>query len=275
MSDSERIRIKVEQWPFVKLPSELLVCRGIQDAAKLTYLALRFWSREHGSTFTAHSSVREVVGVGRSTFYRHLRELEDTGWIRRESRADGLTDIHVLNARVGPIRETDHVPLEGPPPSHARDTPRPSGGTHTEKLLTEKLSTESTHPRGCLFDNEDENPKPSNPKSGPLTSLEADLFEAWWSRYPKKVGKGAAKKAWRKALAHFDSLDAMLEATRAWAHAHRHTERKYIPNPATWLNGERWEDDLEAVEASREPDEVDPTEELLRSAERTRQRYGS
>jgi hypothetical protein len=27
------------------------------------------------------------------------------------------------------------------------------------------------------------------------------------------------------------------------------TEKQYIPHPSTWLNGERWEDDLESEKA--------------------------
>lgn len=277
MSDSERIRIKAEEWPFVKMPSELLLCRATPDAAKLTYLALRFWSREHGSTFAAHGSVRSVVGVGRSTFYRHLRELEDAGWIRRDSRQDGLTDVHVFNSRADPDCETTPVPQAGPLLSHWRDHPRPAGGTHTEKHSTEKQSTESTPPSGGLFGHEEDKPKPSKqPKySAGFEAFWAEARKAW-ARLGDPTGtKAEAAQAFRACPYAASELLGFLRDHLPRVEARRkatgqHTQIKHV---CRWIKYSQWEEDLPAVR--QEPDEVDPTEELLRSAERTRQRYGS
>lgn len=67
-------------------------------------------------------------------------------------------------------------------------------------------------------------------------SLEAD-FERWWSAYPRRVGKGSARKAYliaRKKTAERVLLEALC---RDWP-----ADEKFIPHPATWLNGERWLD---------------------------------
>lgn len=67
-------------------------------------------------------------------------------------------------------------------------------------------------------------------------NLEAD-FERWWAAYPRKVGKGAARKAYliaRKKTAEAVLIDALC---RDWP-----DDEKFIPHPATWLNGERWLD---------------------------------
>jgi hypothetical protein len=66
-----------------------------------------------------------------------------------------------------------------------------------------------------------------------------DSFDLWWEGYPDKVGKGAAKRAFTKALTKtsIDQLTVGVErykatkpVDRAWCH------------PATWLNEERWLD---------------------------------
>ena len=64
-------------------------------------------------------------------------------------------------------------------------------------------------------------------------------FEAFWRAYPRKVGKGAAAKAWLRAktLSYPDTIIAAV--TR---HRFDHRER-FIPHPATWLNQERWLDE--------------------------------
>lgn len=67
-----------------------------------------------------------------------------------------------------------------------------------------------------------------------------EFFDEWWKSYPHKIGKGAADKAYHKALkkaqAHelLDGIEKYKKSKppdRAWC------------NPATWLNQERWKDE--------------------------------
>ena len=68
-------------------------------------------------------------------------------------------------------------------------------------------------------------------------------FEAFWKAYPSKVGKGAAWRAWQKVRGRppVKELIAAIEAQMTW----RRWVRGYIPNPSTWLNQRRWEDEPE------------------------------
>lgn len=63
-------------------------------------------------------------------------------------------------------------------------------------------------------------------------------FAEFWARYPRRVGKGQAAKAWVKN-GGADNLEAILKdlRNRAWP-----TDKQYIPHPATYLNGWRWLD---------------------------------
>lgn len=70
-------------------------------------------------------------------------------------------------------------------------------------------------------------------------------FGAFWTAYPRKVGKGAALRAWRRISSPASMLDAMLDAL-TWQCESEQWQRdggQYIPNPATWLNQRRWEDE--------------------------------
>ena len=71
-----------------------------------------------------------------------------------------------------------------------------------------------------------------------------DDFEAFWSAYPRKVGKGQARKAYAKALkiAPHDEIMFGLSQQRASMEA---KEPQFIPHASTWLNGERWTDEPE------------------------------
>ena len=66
-------------------------------------------------------------------------------------------------------------------------------------------------------------------------------FEVFWTAYPRKVGKGAARKVWAK-LQPSDALVTQMLETLAWQRA-TWTDPRYIPHPTTWLNQERWTDE--------------------------------
>lgn len=73
--------------------------------------------------------------------------------------------------------------------------------------------------------------------------ITTDLFAEFWLIYPRHVAKVAAKRAWLR-LARREKLVA-LEALVAWRRVWlQRDEQEFIPYPASWLNGERWEDEL-------------------------------
>ena len=100
------------------------------------------------------------------------------------------------------------------------------------------------------------NPNESEPKGNqqPITNNQQpnketpsrkrdSLFDSFWQTYPKKVGKDAARKAFEKRKPDNILLECMLKAVRQqqmsdqWA-------KGFIPNPATWLNEGRWQDEV-------------------------------
>ena len=65
-------------------------------------------------------------------------------------------------------------------------------------------------------------------------------FDEFWQNYPKKVDKGAALKAFRRALKKADAKD-VIDGARAYAtDPNLPDEKRFIKNPATWLNAESW-----------------------------------
>lgn len=91
---------------------------------------------------------------------------------------------------------------------------------------------------------ENKNNKNYIPPISPKGELDK-LFSQFWKCYPKKVGKASAEKAFRKLKPSADLLQTIL----ATLNAQKQTDQwqrdggQYIPYPATWLNGRRWEDE--------------------------------
>lgn len=81
------------------------------------------------------------------------------------------------------------------------------------------------------------------------TTLAAKRFEEFWAAYPKKVGKKAAEAAWKKikpAAALHDKIMTAVGRARVTEQWLRENGR-FIPNPTTWLNQGRWDDEYQEV----------------------------
>ena len=83
----------------------------------------------------------------------------------------------------------------------------------------------------------------SEAKSNPNTSR-ASAFDVFWKAYPKKTGKEAARKSFARAKA---DIGTMLSALEVQKQSEQWTKDngQFIPNPTTWLNQGRWEDEVQ------------------------------
>ncbi len=77
-------------------------------------------------------------------------------------------------------------------------------------------------------------------------------FEEIWQLYPRKVGKGGARKAWDKIKLTAELVSQIKKSIED----HKKTEQwlespKYIPHFATFLNQERWTDEVEQKETQK------------------------
>jgi len=81
-----------------------------------------------------------------------------------------------------------------------------------------------------------------------IKTLSSD-FDLFWSIYPKKEGKKKAKQIWESRKLDRISEKIILAVK---ANIPRWRDPQYIPNPTTWLNGERWNDEIQVKKANNE-----------------------
>lgn len=67
-------------------------------------------------------------------------------------------------------------------------------------------------------------------------------FDDFWNCCPRKVGKGAAKKAYARALLK-TAPETLLAAIKRYAATRAGEPEQFTVHPATWLNAERWLDE--------------------------------
>lgn len=85
--------------------------------------------------------------------------------------------------------------------------------------------------------------------------LDAEFEQDFWPAVPTKIGKGAARKAWRNARRNTDCQTILDGLTQYRSYeARRRQQPDYRPlHPATWLNQERWLDEPESQRQTAEP----------------------
>jgi hypothetical protein len=80
-------------------------------------------------------------------------------------------------------------------------------------------------------------------------------FNLFWAQYPRKIGKLTARRSWEKLSQENQqkALEAIVEHRKYWAA--KGTDWEFIPHASTWLNQERFEDELviEQKENKRPP----------------------
>lgn len=204
-----------------------------------------------------------------------LQSLHDTGFIIRYATQD-KDYIQVINfgKHQNPHVKEKASEIPPPPEEPTYREPDTSTGQVSDKHqtstgqappITGNLSPSTGNlPPGQAQACATEEPE-DEPKEAKTTSQKR--FDLFWAAYPKKVGKKAAQKAWKNAKVNTDLFDKIMAAvgrartTDQW----QRENGRYIPNPSTWINQGRWDDEIKEVSTSGEyrssnqPNNQEPT----------------
>lgn len=154
---------------------------------------------------------------GRDAIQTAFRELANAGYVRRWKEQQAETGQWASVIEVS-------------------DSPEPDTQAPGTRLLETRLPENQ-----ALREKEQE--KVTSPHRPPRGGDDDEEFVAFWNICPRKVGKGQARRAWRKAL-KLRSGPELIESMERFSETMKRmgTEQTYIPHPSSWLNGERWED---------------------------------
>ena len=80
------------------------------------------------------------------------------------------------------------------------------------------------------------------------------MFDAFWQAYPKRIAKAKAEEAFSKLNPDEELMKVMLAALKAWSETDQWTKEsgQFVPNPTTWINQRRWEDELPQQDKPKE-----------------------
>ena len=139
--------------------------------------------------------------------------------------------------------------------------PKPKESQETERFFEKpkKPDTDTDNDTDTDTDNDTDTEtiktlSPPAAVDAPKKDLQTERFDEFWKLYPRKVGKAAALKSWKKIKPTAELFERILTAVEAAKNSQQWQKDggQYIPHPATWLNQGRWDDELTpAVNASR------------------------
>lgn len=224
-----RIRnIKPDFWTDEKLveldPWERLLFIGIwnfvDDEGYMPYSPKRIKMQVFpGDSLEISRGLQNLISIGSLTLYDSEagQILKVTNWSKHQK---------VSNPSPSKYRDIDLAPTDGKPRKHAESVVQIPESTLKSTEDSREVHTEREREREVKKD----------------LSSKPDEFDQWYSRYPKKEAKEAARKAFDKARRTVD-LHTLINGVDRYALTVKGKDRQFIALPATWLNAGRWEDE--------------------------------
>jgi len=174
-------------------------------------IVLLMLSDRHNPDMGCFPSTKKLAAdcnMSTSSVFTHLSALELRGLIKRKGRAreNGQQTSNEYDLNMGIQNLDGGYPKSGAPPIQNLDTNNHVNINHV---------------------------------------IEPNMFNDAWLAYPRKVGKGHAEKAWAKAIKKIDERE-LCKLLSQYIDSLVGKDSKFIPHLSTWLNGERWHDDIEA-----------------------------
>lgn len=184
----------------------------------LVMLCLADFANDDGESWPSVGRVAEKCRLSERAVQYILSKLRADGLIEVIKGGDGPRDTNRYLIRVQKLH-----PLE-------------------KRVQTDAVKGANGDIKGC----KSFAPDPSVPVIRSITISHDKEFGLFWTAYPRKVNRRKAAVAFEKSKA-WEILDTILTAIDKQRRSTQWKQDggKYIPHPTSWLNGCRWEDEVQ------------------------------
>ena len=217
---------KVRDENYITIQGWMVTQLGLKGNELLLYALIYGFSQGEGCYTGGLQYVLDWLNCSKPTAIAALKALTDKGLIEREEME--VNNVKVVNYRCADL----------------------TGGKKTLLGVVKEFNQGGKEilPNNKYI-NKYINKTPISPTGGEYVKddLDTQRFESFWSMYPKKIAKANARKAWLKLKVDGPLYTEIMKGlalhkkSRDWIK----DEGQFIPHPATWLNGRRWEDEVE------------------------------
>lgn len=157
----------------------------------------------------------------------------EDGW---EERLQGAEKIAFRFMR-GQVDRNDKISKARSEAGSSKKEQTQSNDNKNEQTETNEIKTEQTETKILKEEKKEKEKKEKEDIS--------QRFDKFWVAYPNKKAKQDALRAFQKLKPDDDLLNRMLAALEREKESAQWQESggRFVPHPATWLNGRRWEDE--------------------------------
>ena len=171
-------------------------------------------------------------GCGRDRIHTIMKELEGAGYVKKHKAVKAEDN----GKFIGTTYDVFERPKTGPQANTA--TGKPVAG----KAVAGKAGSGGS----ALVSNQSK-------EVISVVSNHIDRFEDFWQMWPRKKSKEDARKAWKKIKDQPATLLLIQQHLTALRDAGEWRDKQFIPYPATYLNGKRWEDEVDNQPSRAKP----------------------
>lgn len=249
---------------------------GLKGNELAVYVGLRSFADREGHAHPHIKTIAKRAGVSHSTAKRALQRLVDLDLVfaemvfQEDSNAVAgcdytFNDIRPVGTDIGSDSPDPDVTQTRPsgqsePTSGHTDTTvgspaDPTVGSPadpTKEHTNEHTNEPTTSPPSATGDEHDGDVLDLTRSRRHAAQPDSPEFETFWATYPRKIAKAKARAAWAKVLKKIDA-QTVIDGAAKYAASRIGADVQYTAHPATWLNGERWTDDV--VQAAPPPGE--------------------
>jgi hypothetical protein len=227
---------------FAAVPNWVVRDEQVSIYAISTYVALASHSGP-GGIHPGQATLAREARCSERKVRDALVELEALGVVERVRRKDvrgRATNGYVLlpNGRLGADEERIEVAAHGAGTGEVKA--HGAGGYGTREQSAPYI---------------EEEPVKEEPPIVPR-----EVFEEFWSVYPRRVAKSAALAKFMQLARQGVDLSVVVAGARRFAADPNLPDKQFVPHPLTWLNQGRWEDEPLPARGGRG---VSPTDRFL------------
>lgn len=229
-----------------------LIEGDLSDKALRVYMVLARHGQNPTNCFPSINRIATKLKCSGRTVQRCIDELVQYGAVKRESRYDGSgsqrSNGYLIWAGFTPptpagshFEAPNPMTSVSPPPRHPCHAPPDMYVTHKENQLTKTSEQENTR-----VDSRENAQQPLIEVDGLTPAASPTIgFDEFWERYPRKVGKEAARKAWTKLVKAKTDPQTIMDRLDIWLEFWDVPRQgvQYVKHPQGWMNSGLYLDD--------------------------------
>jgi hypothetical protein len=224
--------VNKESSNFTILPNKVI--QGLKERAELLGFYTYLLSLPPSWIFHKNQ-LKETCKIGVKKLERYLRELVQMNLVELVQNRNELGrfihfELTVLNGESFKIINLDRKQKSDAPRVNYRTTVNGGTDKNTYKRNTEQKEKTEKENISCSSDDE--------------RVLEIDHFDNFWNIFPRKQKKIDAQKIWKRKKFNRIAVLILEDVQKRIKSEWMGIEKRFIPLPSTYLNGERWTDEV-------------------------------